>query len=321
MWRYVVKRLITTFFLLFGITFIVYLIMELTPGDPVMIKLGTDYTPELYEITKVQMGLDKPFLYRYFKYIYDVFVHFDFGISYLGRDVVKEITMRAPKTFLISFLSILVSAVIGIPLGIYSALNQSTWKDNGAMIFALLGVSMPDFWVGQLLTLLFALRLRWLPATGLMGPEYLILPVVTCSFATLANVARMTRSSMLEVIRQDYITTARAKGQTRGKIIYKHALKNALIPIITVIGTRASYMMGGVMVVETVFGIGGMGTLMMQSINSLDYAMVLSCVMFISIFSCIIILLTDIAYAFADPRIRSEYQTAKKTKKAQVERP
>ena len=117
MWRYIVKRLITTFFLLFGITFIVYLIMELTPGDPVMIKLGTDYTPELYETTKIQMGLDKPFLYRYFKYIYDVFIHFDFGTSYLGRDVVKEIVMRAPKTFLISVLSIIVSAVIGIPLG------------------------------------------------------------------------------------------------------------------------------------------------------------------------------------------------------------
>lgn len=312
MWKYIVKRLVTTFLLLFGITFIVYFIMEITPGDPVMIKLGTDYTPELYEITKVQMGLDKPFLYRYFKYVYDVFVHFDFGTSYLGRDVVKEIVMRAPKTFLISLLSIVVSAVIGIPLGIYSALNQNTWKDNGAMVFALLGVSMPDFWVGQLLTLFFALRLRLLPATGLMGPEYLILPVITCSFATLANVARMTRSSMLEVIRQDYITTARAKGQTRSKIIWKHALKNALIPIITVIGTRASYMMGGVMVVETVFGIGGMGTLMMTSINSLDHSMVLSCVMFISIFSCIIILLTDIMYAFADPRIRSEYQSSKK---------
>ena len=318
MWRYIVKRLITTFFLLFGITFIVYLIMELTPGDPVMIKLGTDYTPELYETTKIQMGLDKPFLYRYFKYIYDVFIHFDFGTSYLGRDVVKEIVMRAPKTFLISVLSIIVSAVIGIPLGIYSALNQNTWKDNGAMIFALLGVSMPDFWVGQLLVLLFALRLRWLPATGLMGWQYLILPVATCSFATLANVARMTRSSMLEVIRQDYITTARAKGQTRAKIIYKHALKNALIPIITVIGTRASYMMGGVMVVETVFGIGGMGMLMMQSINSLDYSLVLSCVMFISIFSCIIVLLTDIAYAFADPRIRSEYQTGKRVKRREA---
>lgn len=318
MLKYIGKRLITTFFLLFGITFIVYLIMELTPGDPVMIKLGTDYTPELYEQTKVLMGLDKPFLYRYFKYIYDVFLHFDFGISYSGRNVVTEIAMRAPKTFLISFLSIVVSGVLGIPLGIYSALNQSTWKDNSTMIFALLGVSMPDFWVGQILTLVFSLYLRWLPPSGLEGPIYLILPVVTCSFATLANVARMTRSSMLEVIRQDYITTARAKGQTPAKIIYKHALKNALIPIITVIGTRASYMMGGVMVVETVFGIGGMGTLMMQSINALDHSMVLSCVLFISIFSCIIIMLTDIAYAFADPRIRSQYQSSGKKRKGKV---
>lgn len=315
MWRFVAKRLITTFFLLFGITFIVYLIMEMTPGDPVMIKLGTQYTPERYEQTKILMGLDKPFLYRYFKYVYDAFVHFDFGISYMGRDVVTEITMRAPKTFLISSLSILFSALVGIPLGIYSALNQSTWKDNTAMVFALLGVSMPDFWVGQILTLVFALHLGWLPPTGLKGPEYLILPVITCSFNTLANIARMTRSSMLEVIRQDYITTARAKGQTGLMIICRHALKNALIPIITVIGTSASYMMGGVMVVETVFGIGGMGTLMMQSINTLDHAMVLSCVLFISIFSCLVIMLTDIAYAFADPRIRSQYQSGRRKKK------
>ena len=315
MWRYVLKRLLTTFLLLFGITFIVYAILELTPGDPVMIKLGTDYTPAQYEEAKILMGLDKPFLVRYFKYIYDVFLHFDFGTSYLGRSVVVEIVNRAPKTFLISISSILVATLIGIPIGIYSALNQSTWKDNTAMVVALLGVSMPDFWVGLLLTLLFALRLGWLPATGLDGPKYLILPVITCSFGTLANIARMTRSSMLEVIRQDYITTAKAKGQTRSKIIFKHALKNALIPIITVVGTQASYMMGGVMVVETVFAIGGMGTLMMSSITSLDYPMVLSCVLFISMFSCLIVLLTDIAYAFVDPRIRSEYTSGNGRKK------
>ena len=315
MWRYVVKRLIITFFLLFGITFIVYAIMEMTPGDPVMIKLGSDYTPELYEATKIKMGLDQPFLIRYFKFIYDVFFHFDFGQSYLGRSIVKEILARAPKTFLISISSILAATLLGIPLGIYSALHQNTWKDNAAMVFALLGVSMPDFWVGLLLTMLFSLKLGWLPATGLKGPSYLVLPLVTCSFGTLANIARMTRSSMLEVIRQDYITTAKAKGQTKSVVIFKHALKNALIPIITVVGTQASYMMGGVMVVETVFSIGGMGTLMMSSITSLDYPMVLSSVLFISIFSCLIILLTDIAYAFVDPRIRSEYQTVARKKK------
>lgn len=315
MWRYIVRRLITTFLLLFGITLIVYAILELTPGDPVMIKLGSDYTPELYEATKIKMGLDQPFLVRYFKYVYDAFLRFDFGLSYLGRDVVTEIVNRAPKTFLISVSSILVATALGIPLGIYSALNHGTWKDNSTMVFALLGVSMPDFWVGLLLSMLFALKLKWLPATGLDGFKYLILPVVTCSFGTLANIARMTRSSMLEVIRQDYITTARAKGQSRAKVIYKHALKNAMIPIITVVGTQASYMMGGVMVVETVFSIGGMGTLMMSSITSLDYPMVLSCVLFISVFSCLVILLTDIAYAFVDPRIRSEYQSAAKKKK------
>lgn len=145
MWRYVLKRLLTTFLLLFGITFIVYAILELTPGDPVMIKLGTDYTPELYKATKISMGLDKPFLIRYFKYVYDTFVRFDFGISYLGRDVVTEIISRAPKTFLISVTSILVATIIGIPVGIYSALNQSTWKDNTSMVIALLAMRMSDY--------------------------------------------------------------------------------------------------------------------------------------------------------------------------------
>ena len=145
MWRYVLKRLLTTFLLLFGITFIVYAILELTPGDPVMIKLGTDYTPELYEATKISMGLDKPFLIRYFKYVYDTFVRFDFGISYLGRDVVTEIISRAPKTFLISVTSILVATIIGIPVGTYSALNQSTWKDNTSMVIALLAMRMSDY--------------------------------------------------------------------------------------------------------------------------------------------------------------------------------
>ena len=223
MWKYVLKRLITTFLLLFGITFVVYAILELTPGDPVMIKLGTNYTPELYEITKVEMGLDKPFLIRYFKFIYDVFVHFDFGMSYLGRNVIKELLSRAPRTFLIAFSSILFATVVGIPLGIFAALNQSTWKDHGTMIFALLGVSMPDFWVGLLLSLLFSVKLRLLPVSGLETPAAMILPVLTCSFNTLANIARMTRSSMLEVIRQDYITTAKAKGQTKAKVIFKHA--------------------------------------------------------------------------------------------------
>lgn len=318
MWKYVLKRLLTTFILLFGITFIVYAILEMTPGDPVMIKLGTKYTPELYEITKVEMGLDKPFIIRYFKFIYDVFLHFDFGLSYLGRDIVTELLSRAPKTFLIAFCSIAFAAIVGIPLGIFSALNQGTWKDHATMVFALLGVSMPDFWVGLLLSLLFVVKLRLLPASGLDSAVALILPVVTASFNTLANIARMTRSSMLEVIRQDYITTAKAKGQTQTKVILKHALKNALIPIITVVGTQASYLCGGVMVVETVFAIGGMGTLMMGSISSLDYPMVLSTVLFISAVSCIIILLTDVAYAFVDPRIRSEYQrTNKKRKEAE----
>lgn len=316
MWRYVIKRLITTFFLLFAITFIVYGIMELTPGDPVVIKLGTQSTtPELYEATKESMGLNDPFLVRYAKFVYNAFCRFDFGISYKNRDVMTEILARAPRTFLISSCSILLASVVGIILGLIAAIHHGTWKDNGTMLAALLGVSMPDFWFGQMLSIVFALHLKWLPASGFYGPSYMVLPVITCSLGTLASIARMTRSSMLEVIRQDYIITAKAKGQTYYNIIVHHALKNAMIPIITVIGTSVSYMMGGAMVAETVFSVGGMGTLMMDSITNLDHPMVMGCVMFMSAFSCVFVLLTDIAYAFVDPRIRAQYQSGSVRKK------
>ena len=316
MWRYVVKRLITTFFLLFAITFIVYTIMELTPGDPVMIKLGTQASSqELYETTKQEMGLDQPFLARYFKYVYNALFRLHLGTSYKGRDVMTEILTRAPRTLLISSCSILLASVVGILLGVVAAINHGTWKDNTTMLAALLGVSMPDFWFGQMLSIVFALQLRWLPPSGFYGPQYLVLPVITCSLGTLASIARMTRSSMLEVIRQDYITTARAKGQSERNIIIHHALKNAMIPIITVIGTSVSYMMGGAMVAETVFSVGGMGTLMMDSITNLDHPMVLGGVLCMSAFSCVFVLITDIAYAFVDPRIRAQYQSTPKKRK------
>jgi len=317
MWRYILKRLVTTFFLLFAVVFIVYLIMEFTPGDPVMIKLGTNYTPEAYETTRHNLGLDKPFLTRYFLFVKNALLNFSFGASYNGRDVLTEILSRAPRSMLIAFGSIILATIFGIIFGITAAINHSKWKDNVTMIVALFGISIPDFWIGLMLSIIFSLKLRWLPASGFYGAKYLILPVVTCSFNTMGIVARMTRSSMLEVIRQDYITTAKAKGQSRRNIIFKHALKNALIPIITVVGTQTSYMMGGVMVVETVFSIGGMGTLMMESINALDYPMVLGCVIFASVIACVVILITDIAYAFVDPRIRAQYQGRKKKKKTE----
>ena len=316
--RYVLKRLLIMIPIILGVTFIVFTILNFTPGDPVEIKLGHSYyTQQDYNNEKAALGLDKPFLVRYGEFCYKAFIKFDLGDSYTGRSVIDEIKARFPNTFLIAISSMLLAILIGIPLGIIAAINQSTWKDSTSMVIALFGVSMPDFWVGLMLSIIFALTLGWLPASGFYGPKYWILPVVTCSFATLANIARMTRSSMLEVIRQDYITTARAKGQTETNIIIHHALKNALIPIITVVGTNMSYMIGGVMVTETVFSVPGTGMLMMQSIKALDYPMVLGCVLFISIFATVIVLLTDVMYAFVDPRIRAQYQR-RKTKRLKI---
>lgn len=315
MGRYILKRLLIMIPIILGVTFIVFTILNFTPGDPVKIKLGHGYyTQQDYDKTKAELGLDKPFLVRYGKFCYDAFIKFDLGNSYNGRSVMTEIAGRFPNTFLIAMASMFLAVLIGIPLGIFAAINQSSWKDNTSMVVALFGVSMPDFWVGLMLSIIFALKLGWLPASGFYGPKYWVLPILTCSFGTLANIARMTRSSMLEVIRQDYITTARAKGMSESMIIIKHALKNALIPIITVVGTNMSYMMGGVMVTETVFSVAGTGTLMMQSIKALDYPMVLGCVLFISVFASIAVLLTDIMYAFVDPRIRAQYKSSKMKK-------
>ena len=317
MGRYVLKRILLMIPVILGVTFLIFLILSFTPGDPARIVLGGDATEEEVQELREEMGLNESFIVRFGKYLYQVFVEGDLGQSYVNhRSVSSEIVTRFPNTFQVALLSVVFAICIGIPLGIIAAVNQYSWKDNVSMVIALGGVSMPSFWAGLMLSLVFALQLRWLPASGFGSWQHLILPCVSIGFGGAGAIARQTRSSMLEVIRQDYIVTARAKGQVEWKVIYKHALRNALIPVITQVGTMLGNQLGGAIVIESVFSIPGLGAYMVSAIKSRDYPAVQGSVLYVAIVFGFIMLLVDIVYAFADPRIKAQYQGRRKVKHA-----
>lgn len=308
MYKYIGRRLLLLIPVLLGVTFIVFSIMSLTPGDPAQIILGESAPPEKIAQLREEMGLNDPFVVQYFRFVTNA-VKGDFGESYsTGRPVFEEIFQRFPVTLKLTVVGIIVAVIIGIPVGIISATKQYSLFDNFSMIGALLGVSMPNFWLGLMLILLFAVNLGLLPSGGDGGIEYMILPAITLGTGAAALITRMTRSSMLEVIRQDYIRTARAKGVYEKKVINKHALKNALIPVITIVGLQFGYLLGGAVLTETVFSLPGVGRLLVDAIKQKDAPMVLASVVFISVTFSFVNLLVDILYAYVDPRIKSQYR-------------
>jgi peptide/nickel transport system permease protein len=287
--------------------------MYITPGDPAAVILGLEATPETLAEVRKELGIDQPYIVRLLNYIRDVFLEFDFGISYRTRTpVIDEIVSRLPITIKLTFLSMIIGSILGIAFGIISAVKQYTWIDNITTIIALFGVSTPSFWLAMMMVLIFAVNLGWLPVSGSYGPEYWILPTFTLGFQAAGIVMRMTRSSMLEVIRQDYIRTARAKGQSERIVIMRHALRNALIPIITTIANQTGVLIGGSILVEAVFSMPGLGKYMVESINYLDYPAVQGTILVIAIMTVIIQLAVDIIYSLVDPRIKSIYSTNKK---------
>ena len=314
--KYIAKRVLVMIPILIGVAILIFTLMFFVPGDPASIILGSSATQVEIDALRETMGLNKPFLTQLVTYLKDIFLHFDFGTSYVyGTSVVTDLLERFPRTLLIAALSIALSVVIGVPLGINAAVNANTFRDRISMIISLIGVSMPGFWLALMLVILFALNLGWLPASGIGGIQYYILPCLANALSGVAGMARQTRACMLEVIRSDYITTARAKGLDERKVLYSHALPNALIPIITVIGTRFGALMGGTLVIETIFSIPGIGSYMLKSINARDYAAVRGSIIFVAFAFSMVILLVDIIYAFVDPRIRAQY-VGKKRKKA-----
>lgn len=311
--RYIIKRLLLMIPVVIMVAVLIFTIMYFTPGDPAIIILGPNASLEQLAAKRVELGLDQPYLVQLLNYLKNVFIRFDFGNSFInGRSVSAQIMERFPRTFMIAAFSVLFSVAAGVPLGIIAAVNQYSWKDNASMFAALIAASMPGFWIAQMMSLLFALKLGWLPATGIDSWKCYILPVVANAIGGVAQMARQTRSSMLEVIREDYITTARSKGQVERKVVYHHALRNALIPIVTCAGGAFGFQLGGALVVETVFSIPGLGKYMMDAISMRDYPAIRGTVIFLAIAFSIVMLAVDILYAFIDPRIKGQYQSKKR---------
>ncbi|MGL4999144.1 MAG: nickel ABC transporter permease [Cetobacterium sp.] len=308
MHKYILKRILLLIPVLLGVSFLVFTIMSLTPGDPAQLILGESAPREAIEQLRREMGLNDPFFIQYFKFIKNAVVG-NFGYSYTtGREVFGEIFSRFPNTLILAVVGIIIAVCIGIPLGIISATKQYTLIDSVSMIGALLGVSMPVFWLGLMLILTFSVNLRWLPSGGFDGFKSLILPSLTLGVGSAAIITRMTRSSMLEVIRQDYIRTARAKGVSEKVVINRHALKNALIPVITVVGLQFGGLLGGAVLTESVYSWPGVGRMMVDAIRQKDTPTVLAAVIFLAVTFSIVNLAVDILYAYVDPRIKSQYK-------------
>lgn len=307
MHRYIVKRLLMLIPVIAGVSFMVFFILSLSPGDPVKLMLGDQATDEAIAQLREELSLDEPLIVQYGKYMWNL-VRGDMGQSYTTkRDVFTEIRTRFPVTLKLAVFSMLISIVIAIPIGIISATRQYSFLDNISMVACLVGVSMPNFWLGLMLILLFSVMLGWLPSGGVDGPASYVLPALTLGIGGAANIARMMRSSMLEVIRQDYIRTAKAKGVKRRKIITRHALKNAMMPVVTIIGLQFGLYLGGAVLTETVFSLPGTGRLMIDGIRSKDTPTVLGCVIVFSILYSLVNLLVDIIYGFIDTRIKAKY--------------
>lgn len=308
MFQYIVKRILWLFPILLGVSFIVFMIMYLSPGDPVTMVLGEGATPEQYEAMRVQMGLDRSFIEQFFHYIKNVVIEFDLGRSYVsGRVVMDEILVRLPNTIKLSVWSVLFASLIGIPLGVISASRPYSKVDNFVMFLSLVGVSMPTFWQALLLIILFTSTLGWLPASGFDTWQQMIMPVFALASSSIGTIARITRSSMMDVLDQDYIRTAKAKGVNGSKVTFHHALRNALIPVVTVIGLQFGALLGGAVLTETVFSINGIGTLMVNAIRTRDTMIVQGGVLFIAFIFTMVNLCVDILYAYIDPRIKTSY--------------
>lgn len=316
MLKYIRKRLLMVIPVLIGITIVVQILIDITPGDPAKMMLGMHATPEKVTELREQMGLNDPLPVRYWRYLKGV-LNGDLGTSFTTkRPVIDEMMQRFPYTLLLITLSLLLSIMLGVPLGVYASTHQNTLKDNAAMFIALFCVSMPSFWFALMLVQQFSVRWRLFPLAGVSNWNGWVLPCVALALGMMAAIARQTRSNLLEVIRQDYITTARAKGLPESKIKYRHALKNAMIPIITVVGGMFGTLLGGALVFETIFSIPGLGMYTLQGLSNRDYPVIQSSVLILSTLFAIIILIVDIIFALVDPRIRSQYTRGKKRKSA-----
>jgi len=308
MHKYILRRILMMIPVFIGVMFIIFTLLYITPGDPASLLLGERARPEDIAALRQEMGLDDPFLVQFASYVGKV-IRLDLGTSIsTKRPVFTELTDRLPNTVRLATLCIVLAVLTGIPLGILCAVKHHKIFDNVASVLGLVILSVPNFWLGLMLILLFSVNLGWLPVSGFTTPLHWIMPSLTIGLSSMGVFMRFTRSSMLEVIRQDYIRTARAKGQKESTVIMKHALKNALIPVITVVGLSFGALLGGAILTETVFAIPGIGNYMVLSIRARDFPIVQGGVLMIALGISIVNLIVDILYGFVDPRIRGQYR-------------
>jgi peptide/nickel transport system permease protein len=304
MLRYLLRRLLLTVPVLLGVATLVFALIHLVPGDPAQAMLGDGASHE--EVLRLQhtLGLDRPLLTQYKSFLVGI-AHGDLGTSFrYNTPVTAQIREKFPNTAALALAAMLVAVVIAIPLGIVAAVYRGTLIDHSAMTLALLGICMPNFWLGPLLAILFAVRLGWLPVSGIGGFSHLVLPAITLGAALGAILARMTRASVLEELRELYVLAARARGLSGTRAVVRHAFRNSLIPIVTIIGLQFGAVLTGTIITESIFAWPGIGRLLIQAINFRDYPLVQGCILFISVTYVAMNLVTDLTYGFLDPRIR-----------------
>ena len=314
MLRYIFRRLLMLIPVVLGVALFIFAVMDFTPGDPAVMILGEGATEAEYAALRAELGLNDPLLLRYGRYILNA-LKGDFGVSYRTQiPVFQGIAARLPYTAVLAIVSTLIAVTIGLPVGVFSAVKQYSLSDNFALGCALLMTSMPTFWLAMMLVLYFSLKLKWLPAMGVKDWTNFILPAIANASATTASLLRMTRSTMLEVIRQDYIRTARAKGAKESTVIFGHALRNALLPVVTLIGVNFGAALSGTIVIEQVFAIPGLGQLMVNAIRTKDTPMIIASLLFTAIIASLVNLLVDILYAYIDPRLKAKFSVIKRKK-------
>lgn len=306
MLNYIVRRFAGAIPVLIGVIAVVFILTTIVPGDPARIMMGQRGNPETIAKIRHEMGLDKPFVVQFFDFLKNA-VTLNLGKSYRNNmTVVKALAIRMPVTFKLAFFAMLVAIVVGVPLGIISAVKQYSWFDYGAMFFAILGISAPVFWVALLSVVLFCVVLGWIPGTGTGNGEliYYILPSIVLGLRPAALIARLTRSSMLEIIRQDYIRTARAKGVVERVVVMKHALRNAMIPVVTIIGIEVASLLSGVVITEQIFSLPGLGRLSIEALINRDFPVIRGVVLFMAFIFVVANLIVDLSYPLFDPRIK-----------------
>lgn len=308
--KYVIRRLLLMIPTLLAVIFIVFTILAAIPGDPGRMILGIAADQEAVDMFNHNLGLDRPFFVRFWDYLVGIVTEFDFGLSYRSQvPVIDEILLRFPTTFKLAVLSVVSCVILGVPLGILSAMRRATIVDASITVYAMFLTAIPGFWFGLVMIYIFNQQLDLLPAFGVSQWQGYILPVITMAVPGSSGLIRLTRVTMLETVNQEYVKTARAKGAPEAIVIWKHAFKNAVLPIINSIGLSFSGMLGGTVIIETIFSVEGLGKYVMTAIQSKDIPAVMACTILLAAIFCIIVLAIDLIYAFIDPRIRSKFSS------------